>query len=200
MSIHLLLAAAAAVAMQGQDPLAPLPTQPAPAKPLMVEVPNAQPASTDPAWTTQPSAPPPAAPVTVTVTPLTTPPQPVVAVRRSAHLAGGFFSDPRKPLGRGPSWNHVAPAKHPDSGCEGRTVHGKGLTGRFARPDPSSAHRSSRPAAGKPAGAPRADPWDDNCSAIYRASANHMARQFSQPLQGEGRLGRACCRPASIAA
>ena len=82
MSIHLFLAAAAAVAMQGQDPLAPLPTQPAPAKPLMVEVPNAQPASQiRPGPLNHPLHRPQRRSRRTAVPPLATPPQPIVAVR-----------------------------------------------------------------------------------------------------------------------
>ena len=80
MSIYLLLAAAAAVAAQGQpqDPLAPLSTQPAPDQPVMVPVPET------PRPTEQPNNAPtvtvgPAQPVTI-VPPVATPP-PVAVVR-----------------------------------------------------------------------------------------------------------------------
>ena len=83
MSIHLLLAAAAAVAAQGQaaDPLAPLPTQGSTAEPMMVEVLSVQ---TAPETVAPPGA------VTVVPPTLTPPQQPVVAVRVPRNWAEVF--------------------------------------------------------------------------------------------------------------
>ena len=83
MSIHLLLAAAAAVAMQGADPLAPLPTQPQTAAPPILVPVNSLPQS---APETVPNVAPsfevgPAQPVTVVQQPLVVPQRPVVVAR-----------------------------------------------------------------------------------------------------------------------
>jgi soluble lytic murein transglycosylase len=80
LSIYLLLAAAAAVAAQGQpqDPLAPLPTQPASDQPVMVPVPEAPKPSdqpnTAPTFTVGPAQP-------VTIFPPAASPPPVAVVR-----------------------------------------------------------------------------------------------------------------------
>ena len=83
MSIHLLLAAAAAVAAQGQaaDPLAPLPTQESASEPMMVEVPSVQ---TAPETVAPPGA------VTIIPPAATSPQQPVVAVRVPRNWAEVF--------------------------------------------------------------------------------------------------------------
>ena len=92
MSIHLLLAAAAAVAMQGADPLAPLPTQPeTAATPILVPV-NPVPQS---APATVPNVAPsfevgPARPVTVVQQPVVVPQQPVVVARVPRNWAEVF--------------------------------------------------------------------------------------------------------------
>ena len=83
MSIHLLLAAAAAVAMQSPDPLAPLPTQPEAApEPVLIPVnPEAQPLPVPNAVPVQPQ----------TVVPsIVAPQQPVVAVRVPRNWAEVF--------------------------------------------------------------------------------------------------------------
>ena len=84
MSIYLLLAAAAAVAAQGQaqDPLAPLPTQPASDQPIMLEVPET------PRPSDQPNSAPtvtvaPAQPMTIVPPAATAPPVAVVKIPRS---------------------------------------------------------------------------------------------------------------------
>ena len=84
MSIYLLLAAAAAVAAQGQaqDPLAPLPSQPASDQPIMVEVPGT------PSPSDQPNSAPtvtvaPGQPVTIVPPAATAPPVAVVRIPRS---------------------------------------------------------------------------------------------------------------------
>jgi soluble lytic murein transglycosylase-like protein len=80
LSIYLLLAAAAAVAAQGQpqDPLAPLPTQPASDQPVMVPAPEAPKPSdqlnTAPTFTVAPAQP-------VTIVPPAASPPPVAVVR-----------------------------------------------------------------------------------------------------------------------
>ena len=87
MSIHLLLAAAAAVAMQGQDPLAPLPTQPEMAAPPILvpvnPVPQSVP-STDPSYQPAPSQ------SVTTLPPVVVPQQPVAAVRVPRNWAEVF--------------------------------------------------------------------------------------------------------------
>ncbi len=206
MSIHLLLAAAAAVAAQGQaaDPLAPLPTQPAPASRSWCEVPNAQPgvARSEPATTHTVVTPPPQQPVTVTIAP----PLPhrrshVVAVSVPRNWAEVFAAI------RGSRWAEAqagicfAPAEHSDPGRQGGALHRKGFAGRFARPDPVAARRSAGPAAGGASWREWRLPAARRRTPQYVAeAANHLARQFAQPLQGQGRLGRAGRRPASLAA
>jgi soluble lytic murein transglycosylase len=80
LSIYLLLAAAAAVAAQGQpqDPLAPLPTQPASDQPVMVPVPQAprptEDPNTAPTFTVAPAQP-------VTIVPPAASPPPVAVLR-----------------------------------------------------------------------------------------------------------------------
>ena len=90
MSIHLLLAAAAAVAMQGADPLAPLPTQPETAAPPILVPVNPAPQSA-PATNTAPSFQVgPAQPVTVVQQPLVVPQQPVAVTRVPRNWAEVF--------------------------------------------------------------------------------------------------------------
>jgi soluble lytic murein transglycosylase len=88
LSIHLLLAAAAAVAMQGADPLAPLPTQPEPAAPPILVPVNPAPAPGPAAVQTFPVGP--AQPATVAPQPVIVPQQPVVAVRVPRNWAEVF--------------------------------------------------------------------------------------------------------------
>ena len=86
MSIHLLLAAAAAVAVQSPDPLAPLSTQPDTAAPIFVPVnPLPQPASSIPDFDVAPTP-----PATIVQQPIVVPQQPPVAVRVPRNWAEVF--------------------------------------------------------------------------------------------------------------
>ena len=97
MSIHLLLATAAAVAVQSPDPLAPLATQPAPAAPQVVVPANPAPQPA-PAPSTVPNYAPqfevlPGEPVTVVQPPVAAvPQQPVATVRIPRSWAEVFSS------------------------------------------------------------------------------------------------------------
>ena len=84
MSIHLLLAAAAAVAMQGQDPLAPLPTEPETAAPPILVPVNPVP---QPSTGTAPTV---VQPVVGAPQPLVVPQQPVATVRVPRNWAEVF--------------------------------------------------------------------------------------------------------------